>query len=176
MEQQQEPLPDRMKALPQYKGFPIPFTTFMKKEPGIPVDVPDFKITDMDKWARCVAGSLCAICGQTLSYWIWFIGGPACRDNRLFFDLGMHEECARFAAATCPYLAYGHDHQKNPVLPEGTHVDEQASNIRPAELFLFRTRGYVLVKVGTAYYVKAEPFKEVVLIETRVRQKEGDGV
>ena len=153
-------LPDRMKALPQYKGFPVPFTAFMKKEPGVLMDVPDFKITDMDKWARCVTGSLCAICGQKLDYWIWFIGGPQCRDTRLFFDLGMHEACARFAAATCPYLAHGHDHA-------------QASHVRPAELFLFRTRGYALVKVDTAYYVQAEPFKEVILIEMQQRTKEG---
>ena len=167
-------LPDRMKALPQYKGFPVPFTAFMKKEPGVLMDVPDFKITDMDKWARCVTGSLCAICGKKLDYWIWFIGGPQCRDTRLFFDLGMHEECARYAAATCPYLAHGHDHQKNPVLPEGTHINAQASNVRPAELFMFRTRGYSLVKVGTAYYVKANPFKGILLIEQQERPKDNE--
>lgn len=173
MEQHEQlALPERMKDLPQYKGYPIPFTTFMREDEGAPIQVPDFKITDTAKWAMCVNQKLCAICGQKLDYWMWFIGGPLSRDNRLFFDMAMHEECAKYAAATCPYLAYGKDHQADPKLPEGTHIDEQASNVRPAELFLFVSRGYQAVNVGTAHYVKSDPFKQTLLIQTMQRPKE----
>lgn len=95
------PIPALMRQLPRDpRGLPITFTSLVA-----PDGRADFTRADHMKWLQCVKGSLCGLCGQRLNKKMWFIGGPLSMANRMFFDLGMHEECARYALLVCPYLA-----------------------------------------------------------------------
>lgn len=90
-----------MRELPRDpRGLPITYTSMR-----LPDGRYDFTRADHHVWLRCVKDRCCGLCGQPLTKRMWFIGGPLTMVNRLFFDLGMHEDCARYALLVCPYLA-----------------------------------------------------------------------
>lgn len=103
---------ERLKDRPKYGEYVIPYTVVVIN------GVPDFRVTDMERWEECVVGKLCAICGGPLDYWVWYIGGKNCADSGLYFDLAMHEECCFYAASVCPFLAAGRDYSSRPQ-PDG---------------------------------------------------------
>jgi hypothetical protein len=143
---------DRLKDRPVYQGLPVPYMVLVVK------GVPDFKATDLKRWQECVQRKLCAICGQGLDYWVWYIGGPSCTDNGIYFDLAMHEECAFFSAATCPFLAKGKNYATHIKKPEGyvlqVHHDVvrgeklYATKRRRDQLQIQRVNGQLCVKTG----------------------------
>jgi hypothetical protein len=96
------PVPQRMRLLPVYKGFPVPFFA------AVLDGVPDFRIADSSKKSLCAIKRLCWICGQKIRYpeKFCFVGGPICVRHRLFSDGPMHLECAVFALKVCPYLLH----------------------------------------------------------------------
>ena len=95
---------DRLKDRPRWGEYAIPYTVVV-------VDgKPDFRVTDTEMWWRCIREKLCAICGGRLDYWVWYVGGGACAEQGLYFDLAMHEECCFYSAAACPFLAEGRDY------------------------------------------------------------------
>lgn len=92
-------LPERMRALPLFKGLPIPFFTLIRD------GVPDFRAHEASRHAASMLRRLCGICGSPLDYWITFIVGPITHESRLTYMPGMHEDCARTALEICPFLA-----------------------------------------------------------------------
>lgn len=95
-------MPQRLAARPQWRGFPIPFTTLIDQD-----GKPNFKVTDIAAWHICVDESRCALCGDPLDYWVYYMGSKEHVEIEQFFDMAMHEECARYAAEVCPYIATG---------------------------------------------------------------------
>lgn len=147
-------IPAYLKDRPRWSGFPIPFTTLIK-----PDGSPDFRVTDQQQWAKCVTRGLCGLCGQALVYWQAFIGGEKCKETHLFFDPAMHIECAEFAAKACPFIVgiKGYSIKTD----RDATADRLISSERPKLMYLFKTRGYDLVKVDGKIYIKAQPFKFV---------------
>ena len=131
-------IPARLAKRPMFKGMPIPVTTFVDAS-----GLPDFKINDSHQWQRCVIGKLCALCGESLEYYSWFIGGPGQLEHHTFVDSPMHEGCARYAAAVCPFIAYGRGYANHVKGYEGTIVDELApaeTLTNPKTMYLMKVR------------------------------------
>src|SRR5947209_14582718 len=108
--------PPGIAALPtDSRGYPISFITDV--EDG----KPDFRITDQQKWLQAVQQRLCGMCGRPMQITepIAFIGSQPNLDSQLFYDPGMHVDCAEYAAAVCPFLARTTARRSGRSLPEG---------------------------------------------------------
>jgi hypothetical protein len=92
-------LPARIAKLPTFRGHPVPVTAWVAADGTV-----DFRISDEIAWRRVVAERRCGVCGEPLEYWLHFVGGPPSVAHRAFFDPAMHEECARYSVAVCPFL------------------------------------------------------------------------
>jgi hypothetical protein len=154
-------MPDRLKSLPTHGGYPVPFLV-MRSNDG----VPDFRVTDMERWWDSVNKNLCSLCGQPNDYWLYFIGGPiSINDTRLFFDPATHHECALYALKVCPYLAGVRDRSERPVKIDNAeikiHPPEFHNPHKPDSFGLGRTRGYKLVMEQGKQLVKAHPWASV---------------
>lgn len=96
-------VPKQMRSLPKdRRGFPIPFIVMIDKAKR-----PHFPVSDQGRVGKAIRGRLCAICGKRMGAEGWFIGGPGSFLSRsgAFLDPPTHEECGRYAARVCPYLA-----------------------------------------------------------------------
>jgi hypothetical protein len=93
-------MPARIAKLPTYRGRPVPVTVLT-----LPDGTVDFRVTDTEAWVDVVKNRQCGICGEPLDTVVCFIGGPLSAQSRAFTDAPMHEECARYSAQACPYLA-----------------------------------------------------------------------
>lgn len=94
------PIPMKLRHRPKYKGLPVPY--IVQYYGG----VPDFRVTDPNKWDKCVEDKRCGLCGlkHESGRPLFFIGGHLSHETRLFTDPGMHFECARYAMKVCPFL------------------------------------------------------------------------
>lgn len=158
-------IPQYLAERPMFGKFPVPYITYLDGN-----GIPDFKVSDEKARMECIDKHLCGLCGVSLDYWICFVGGPKSIENRAFFDPGMHEACARYAMAVCPYLV-------NPEAKYAVHLKEHimvttetlqmVSDKRPDKLAIAFTRGYTtFVKADTfnqqrATLIKPAPFKRV---------------
>ena len=116
---------ERLEKRPRYGEYVIPYTVIV-------IDgVPDFRVTDMDRWLECIERKLCAICGERLDYWVWYLGGPSCVEGSVYFDPAMHEECCFYSASACPFLLGERGYSKRPIIvPHGvieTHAMERGA-------------------------------------------------
>lgn len=152
------PIPPLMRTLRRdHRGIPITFTSLV-----LPDGRHDFTRMEMSRWFQCVDQRLCMLCGQKLVKKMWFIGGPLCMHNRFFFDLGMHEECARFALLVCPYLAvrsYTHAKVRAIKSGDGPFIDAELNSSdkeKPIAFGLACTDGYALAKVQGDTLVRAK--------------------
>lgn len=154
-------IPAHMRDLPRDpRGLPITYTSLR-----LPDGSYDFTQADHRVWLRCVAGRLCGLCGKPLDKRQWFIGGPLCMVNRLFFDLAMHEDCARYALVVCPYLAVrSFTKVKKRNIEGGVHetyalVQKELASAdarRPVAFGLARTDGYEPVAYQGDQLVRAK--------------------
>lgn len=133
-------MPDRLKRRPQWRGMAVPFTTLI----SLVDNVPNFKVTDRGAWDLCIDEKLCALCGERNEYWVWYIGSAHHLAKEVVFDLGMHQECALYAAVTCPYIALGKAYGDHCRPSKGAQIIElcprgELSN-EGVPLFLFRCR------------------------------------
>lgn len=126
-------IPGFLSHLQVYHGMPVPFVQLVAN------GVPDFRVTDREKMMQCLIGKLCGICGRSLGQIVWFTGGPACVENRLFHDPAMHEDCARYAKAICPFLNgsrknYSDMEQRPANVPDDTVLsNDELSSDEPTE-------------------------------------------
>lgn len=102
-------MPARARRRPYcpHRKIPIPFVTKIPED-GSRVK---FAIEDRKRVALCGRKALCQFCGTKLDPVIVFLGGPTATDQRLFRQAPFHEECARYAVETCPYLRRTDDPQ-----------------------------------------------------------------
>lgn len=151
-------MPARVAALPRdHRGYPIAASVEIKD--GVPAD---FTITDPYVWMRFVQERRCGVCGQFLGAYKIFVGGALSIANRLFYDLGMHRDCAEYALRVCPYLAAPRFAHRRSV-PEGTTVLKGASDKRPDVFGLGVTKSYLPVQAGEDVVVRAFPWVEPIV-------------
>jgi LAGLIDADG-like domain len=90
-----EAVPDRLKKLPVYRGYPVPwFVDWIG-------DVPEFRAMDGDKWHLAINNKLCWVCGEQLGRFMTFVVGPMCGINRTTSEPPCHLECAQWSVRNC---------------------------------------------------------------------------
>jgi len=67
------PLPERIKALLVFRGYPVPWFVAY---PNGPEGEPEFRGYDTKKWIAAVQQKLCWVCGQQLGGNLGFVLGP----------------------------------------------------------------------------------------------------
>jgi hypothetical protein len=97
-----EPLPPRLRHLPVYRGYPVPF--FVTWVDG----VPEFRAADARRFARALNDRLCWVCGDRLGQYLTFVLGPMCTITRTTAEPALHLTCAEWSARNCPFLVRPH--------------------------------------------------------------------
>jgi hypothetical protein len=144
------------------RGYPIPYIQFRTASGQA-----DFRVVDEERKLTAVRQRRCAICGQRWVEPVWLIGGPACREHRMFTELPMHEECVRYAARTCPFVAGEGTRYSTRALPEeeGRRFDVEPSMVdavrRPPVMYLFKTPWVRFTERDGLIYTQAGPWLEV---------------
>lgn len=155
------PMPERVARLPRDKrGFPIPAGNIILRN-----GTPDFATLDQTKWMQLLVLRGCGICGEKMEEAVWFVGGPLCETNRLFFDHPMHEECATYALQICPYLAIPNFQHRKKLLDESSGFKSQAvaaaSVGKPGRFMLGKTSWYGAVRYQGETLLHAGPWESI---------------
>lgn len=157
----QVPIPSLLSGRSLFRGLPIPFTALVSAE-----GVPDFRVTDLGNWQRAVKYKLCGLCGIKLGFIVYFIGGPLCDQNRMFFDPPMHEECARYAFEVCPFLAFSAAAYRTRAGDSELHISRAAAGgQRPERMGLFKTKSYTTVERQGEVLIQAGPWLDTEWFE-----------
>jgi len=135
-------IPFRLSRRPRdARGLVIPFTQFIR-----PDGTPDFRVMDEALTGKAIRRRLCSLCGEKMRGDVWFIGGPKCVANGLFYDPPMHRECALYALQTCPHLARAKGKYSTPperIAGAATVIVGEMVTDQKAEWFgLMRSTGY----------------------------------
>jgi len=142
-------IPDFLSHLKTYGGYPVPFVQMYFD------GKPDFRVIDPERAEQCLKEKLCAICGKRLGEFCYFIGSSLCKENHLFPDAPMHEQCADFASKACPFVSGRKDEYSTRSLDETvTTILEMASSGRPDKMYIFETRTKTVRRVS----VNGNPF------------------
>lgn len=145
--------PPALAARPQFKGMPIPYNVEIDAS-----GVPDFRVTNPERWRECVTKGKCGLCGQPRGKVLWLLGGPLCAVNRLFFDPPMHLACLLYAVQVCPFIAMGKgyaEYAKVQARHEGGVRESSQSSAEPPDTFyIFGARCYTLVRLNGEVLVK----------------------
>lgn len=129
------------------RGYPIPWMVQLDAH-----GLPDFRVTNADRWVLAVKAKLCAMCGDPLGRHLAFIGGPVSFRTRLFTDLPMHKECGLYAIQVCPFLA-APSFRYATTLPsmDGVRTELQTTEMvptRPDRFFIATTHRYEVIQTS----------------------------
>ena len=153
------------------RGLPIPFVVYRDTK-----GVAHFSVNDTSAVDEVLAKELCGLCGKPLKPGqIWFIGGPGSSflEDGMYIDPFMHEECGRYAAEVCPFIAapsYSKRVEAKTLKLEDVHDaaqvhDNKIAPPRPLFFALARTSGFTLIDPqdgsGQKYILPDRPWKEV---------------
>jgi hypothetical protein len=162
-------MPPDIAALPKdARGYPIPRSAVI-----LPDGTPDFRTINQQVWAELLGKRRCAICGGKMGLFT-FVGGPKSVSTHSFIDGPMHQACAEYALAVCPFLAapkFAYRKSAPEIAGLDVHVNEQMSTERPAYFGLAVTSGYKVHLYGGEYvirpdmYVYTEWWKDGVKLE-----------
>src|SRR6516162_9906742 len=95
-------IPDRIKRLRVFRGYPVPwFVPWLNHEP-------EFRCMTQEKMQLAIEQKRCWICGQKLGTFMTFVVGPMCTVNRINAEPPSHKDCATFAVQACPFLTKPH--------------------------------------------------------------------
>jgi len=98
-------IPPRLAHRPTFGGMVVPFMVDLKPDPI------SFALLDTALVSECARQRLCGICGQVIERTerLAFLGATTNTydqaERDCFGDPWMHEECARYSLATCPFIA-----------------------------------------------------------------------
>lgn len=153
-------MPARFAGLELYNGWPIPVTV------NVVDGVPDFRVVDLAALGACLRNRLCSVCGSPLDYWIVFVGGPESIKSRVFLDGPMHEECARWSMANCPFLVgkvgYSDESKRPPRLEDdAVAIVDDTIHDRPDRMGMGVTRNYRAFGSNGRLFIQASPFKRI---------------
>jgi hypothetical protein len=152
------------------RGLPIPFVVYRDVK-----GAPHFSINDTSAVDEVLEKKLCGLCGKPLlPGQIWFIGGPGSSflEDGMYIDPFMHEDCGRYAARVCPFLAVrsyarveGRTLKAGDVHDEVQVHDNQITPPRPLFFALTRTSGFSLIDPqdgsGQKYILPDRPWTHV---------------
>lgn len=133
-------MPDRIKALPVQRGYPVPWFVQHFEETGY-----DFRVVDGRRMRQAIKEKVCWICGQPLGHTWVFVLGPMCIINRINSEPPSHYKCAEFAVKACPFLMQRQVKRNDKNMPAesrpaaGEHIDRQ-----PGVIALWFTKNYHL--------------------------------
>jgi hypothetical protein len=97
------PIPEHLKHLPVYRGFPVPYFVPRGHKEGEFL----FKFADKQRILNCVRYHKCCICFKPLfRKRYYFVSGPKGLANHVDSHPPMHEECARYSLEVCPHLFF----------------------------------------------------------------------
>lgn len=149
------PIPEQMKHLSIWNGFPIPFATMLND------GVPDFRTLDTLRVQMCIYDRKCGICGKEIPKgWLAFIGGQKAVENRLFIDPAMHKECAYYSARVCPYLSGTKRQYAESESPSESNVNVtqivKIDQPRPTRMAIYITLGYDIIHDGSQLLCRAD--------------------
>lgn len=164
-------MPAKLRQRPKFKGMPIPFTTFV-----MPDGTPDFKVVDEYNRLLCIERRRCGLCGQDLKFGkpMVFIGGNQSCESGMFIDPAMHEECAKYAAKVCPYLAVTQKHSERES-PNAMAEYAGATADRPAGMGIYYCNGYQAIASGDAIYIRAHQATKIDYDTIPVAPERSDG-
>lgn len=89
--------------------------------------------------AEAIERRRCGLCGNPLAGRVAFVGNGECVLNRSFLEPPMHEACARYSLAVCPYLLAAEGFTASRERPG---VAVLADRSRPARMALYVTRDF----------------------------------
>lgn len=165
-------IPDRIKALPVFRGYPVPW--FVAYPNGPDAD-PEFRVADAQKWVRAVKEKRCWVCGEQLGAWLVFVLGPMCGITRTTSEPACHKECALWSVYNCPFLSRPHMVRRDGDLPEGTE-DAPGCPLKrnPGVTLLWRTRDFRLFRAQDrrALITVGEPVEVACFAEGRRATRE----
>jgi hypothetical protein len=133
-------MPNRVARLPRDpRGYPIFFS--VQPDDDRPAN---HKILNWKNRNRCAEEKRCGVCGEPLEYWLAFIGGPMCIEQRAFGDPPMHRECAEYSLQVCPFLATDLGYSDPNIMTKAydTMKDEYASPYKPKYPILYMCRSF----------------------------------
>ena len=85
-------MPDRIRRLPVFRGYPVPwFVAWLEN------GEPEFRAMDRAKWSRAIKDGLCWVCGERLGAHRVFVIGPMCGVNKTTSEPPCHAECAEWS-------------------------------------------------------------------------------
>lgn len=144
-------LPERIKALPVFRGYPVPWFVAY---PNGPDGEPEFRTADAKKWIAAVQQKRCWVCGQQLGAHLAFVLGPMCGITRTTSEPACHRECAEWSIHYCPFLTRPRMERREGNLPEGT-VDAPGCPLHrnPGVTLLWTTRSFTLFRGSDRRYL-----------------------
>jgi len=138
------PLPERIKALLVFRGYPVPWFVAY---PNGPEGEPEFRGYDTKKWIAAVQQKLCWVCGQQLGGNLGFVLGPMCGITRTTSEPPCHRECAEWSLMNCPFLTRPHMDRREDNKPEGMRDPPGIPIMRnPGVGLLWMTKTYTLFR------------------------------
>jgi hypothetical protein len=155
-------IPRRLGGRPRDKrGLPIPWGVVI-----LPDGTPDFRVSDGERWLRCIRERLCPLCGLPIKRSLWFVGGPSCMEHRLFQDPGMHRDCAEFALRVCPFMAQPKAHfsdlERRPPPPGYASVETPGISVeKPDRFVLAATTKCEIVRLNGMPFIQASAWSHV---------------
>jgi hypothetical protein len=146
------PLPDGLVRRPRdRRGLPIPFVQALNDD-----GTPDFTAVDATLAWKAGEERRCGLCGESIGYWVAFIGGPKSVQHRAFLDPPMHPECAHAAVRLCPHMARRNSSRASKTtaaVPAGFVED------KPDEWCVYETREYRCELITSRGQISGYAFK-----------------
>jgi hypothetical protein len=145
------------------RGLPIPPVNVHPDPHGGTGTHVDFTTINTSTSSHLAAGRRCSLCGESMEYWVAFLGTPRAAELLRYTDPPGHPECLRAALTLCPHIALARhrraraDRPSAGIMPPGAHGD------KPDGWTLAITRSYRSMFVpahGFTVYLPA-PFRTV---------------
>lgn len=163
------PMPDRIKDLPVYRGYPVPwFVAWIDDEP-------EFRTASGLKWTVAVHTKRCWVCGSRLGAYLAFVLGPMCGISRTTVEPPSHRDCAEWSIINCPFLSRPGMVRRTNDLPEGhTNPAGEALLRNPGVTLLWITRDFTTFhdRKGQPMITVGDPLETVWFAEKRLATRE----
>ena len=144
------PIPAALTGRPRFAGLPVPY--FVATVAGRP----DFRLLDPARQRACFVYGKCGICGQATPAPTFLICGPLGLQNRVHTEPPVHEACARYALANCPYLSRENGERRTDY-PAGARESHGGVAAKPTELLLVELDKRQVLRVPTGQLLNFRP-------------------
>lgn len=145
------PIPDFLKHLPIYRGYPVPY--FVPKDEN---GVYQLKYASAEKMNACLLYHKCCVCFKPLNKCdYWFISGPMGLQSQTDSHPPMHKGCAEYSLAICPHLFFEKTHRTS---DENMAQSFQITQ-KPKELFLVKAEKFDAINVNGMKLIKYKQHK-----------------